>query len=93
MIKAFPDKQLYRPTAQLAIIIGASAILLTLVFYQFVFVTLALRERFKLLNQKLQDPLSINLNILNSIILMHDQLCDGVALVNSTFTFQVKNYL
>ena len=62
---------------------------LNLVFYQFSFAALSLRERFRILNKKLLDQPTINLNILKSLAMMHDQLCYGISMVNSMFTIQL----
>lgn len=74
----------------------------SLVNHQFSFAALALRERFKVLNDKflsyspiiLGDEPSIKFRpyILDTLMQMHDLLCDGIQSLNSTFTWQV-NYL
>lgn len=64
---------------------------------QFSFAALALNERFTALNKGLKGNFSIEVERLKSLrefnlelmMQMHDRLCDGIHLLNSTFTVQV----
>ena len=77
---------------------------LNLVTYQLLFVCLSIRERFKCLNQNLfhyfpsgvlqcYDDKFEELKASNAIVDMHEQLADAITLVNSTFTFQVVQFI
>ena len=89
-------RELYKPSLMNFVRYTWYGIIFTLVCYQFTFASLCLRERFKLLNTKLveisklpvEQPIN-TLQNLNLIIKMHDQLCDGISLINSIFTVQV----
>lgn len=64
---------------------------------QLSFAALALNERFTALNKGLKGNFSIEVERLKSLrefnlelmMQMHDRLCDGIHLLNSTFTVQV----
>ena len=67
----------------------------TLFNYQFVFAALSIRERFKSLNEYLlrviDEPANfLRPHTLDSIMRMHDQLCDAILSLNSTFAIQVN---
>lgn len=69
----------------------------TLYNYQFIFATLAIRERFRVFNQYLskageQTDNFLSLNVLDDSMKMHDQLSAGISLINSTFTPQLVFY-
>ena len=74
------------------------------IIYQLAFATYSLNARYKILNELLTENFSTNVFItlvshkavkskkeyfLSEIIVLHDQLSDGIFLINSTFTFQM----
>lgn len=69
----------------------------TMINLQFVFAALVLRERFKILNEGLIESFTVNVGpskalrsfYLDAMMQMHDRLCDGIYLLNSTFTTQL----
>lgn len=73
----------------------------TLGNYQFTFAALCLRERMKVLNQGLVEHFTttnqpfkmLRTYILDSMIQMHDQLCDGISKLNSTFAMQLVPFV